>query len=387
MAVKKYTTAEPRWLEQYGRWQVNVQKDGRRKTFSSSIAGRKGKAEVMARATEWLQSMDADNIRLYAAWDRFMTDQQKNTSKSNWIKHDSHWRTHIKPTIPDKRLDSVTPFEWQACINHAAQEGASRRTCINVRATIIRFRSFCELNLFAHAIPSSSILSIPKNVRDSEHTILQPDDLRRLFGTTAVSTFDRNGIQHDKPIYYIYAWRFLVATGLRPGELIALTRNSVRDGILYVRHSVNVFDEVTDGKNQNAIRHFVLTPLALQILDDQAAMLKRMGIVSPYLFPASNGSRTISHNLTRAWCHTRDNLFIQSSLYELRHTYISIVKSDMPDPLLRAVVGHGTKIDTYAVYGHEVDGDMQRAANVADAVFASLLDDKAKNLKPVKKPV
>lgn len=28
MAVKKYTTAEPRWLEQYGRWQVNVQKDG-----------------------------------------------------------------------------------------------------------------------------------------------------------------------------------------------------------------------------------------------------------------------------------------------------------------------------------------------------------------------
>ena len=82
MAVKKYTTAEPRWLEQYGRWQVNVQKDGRRKTFSSSIAGRKGKAEVMARATEWLQSMDADNIRLYAAWDRFMADQQKNTGKS-----------------------------------------------------------------------------------------------------------------------------------------------------------------------------------------------------------------------------------------------------------------------------------------------------------------
>lgn len=387
MAVKKYTTAEPRWLEQYGRWQVNVQKDGRRKTFSSSIAGRKGKAEVMARATEWLQSMDADNIRLYAAWDRFMADQQKNTSKSNWVKHDSHWRTHIKPTIPDKRLDSVTPFEWQACINHAAQEGGSHRTCVNVRSTITRFRTFCDLNQLSHNIPYSNVLSIPKNTRESEHVILQPDDIRRLFATDTMQVRCGRGAVRTIPIHYIYAWRFLVATGLRPGELIALNRDSVRNGILYVRHSVNYFGEVTRGKNQNAIRQFVLTPLALQILADQAAMLKRLGIVSPYLFTSTAGQRIQSNDLTKSWDRVRVKLGIESSLYELRHTYVSVVKSDMPDPLLRAVVGHGTKMDTYAVYGHELEGDMERAAKVADAVFSAILGDEVQNAKPAKKPV
>lgn len=382
MAVKKYTTAEPRWLEQYGRWQVNVQKDGRRKTFSSSIAGRKGKAEVMARATEWLQSMDADNIRLYAAWDRFMADQQKNTSKSNWIKHDSHWRTHIKPTIPDKRLDSVTPFEWQACINHAAQNGASKRTCINVRATIIRFRSFCELERFAHTIPASTVLKVPKNTRSKKRIILQPDDLYRLFTTDRITKTVYGTHLRTTPIYYIHAWRFLVATGLRPGEIIPLTHDSIgKGGILYIDGSRNILNEHTDGKNQNAIRKFILTPLALRILDDQADMLKQRGIISPYLFPAPDGGQIISSRLTRAWCDTRGSLGIKSRMYDLRHTYVSVVKSDVPDPLLRATVGHSTKMDTYAVYAHELDGDMQRAADMAEVAFDKVLGGDIANPK------
>ena len=34
------------WLDNLNRWQINVQKYGERKTFSCSIPGRTGKAEV-----------------------------------------------------------------------------------------------------------------------------------------------------------------------------------------------------------------------------------------------------------------------------------------------------------------------------------------------------
>jgi len=52
---------------------------------------------------------------------------------------------------------------------------------------------------------------------------------------------------------------------------------------------------------------------------------------------------------------------------------ISIVKSDMPAPLLKATVGHSETMDTFGVYGHEVDGDLQRAASIIDNVYNRLL--------------
>lgn len=375
----KYTVAEPKWLEKYSRWQLKVQKNGERRTFTCPIAGRKGKAEITARALEWLKSMDTDNIRLYAAWDRFMADQKANTSKSSWLKHDSVFRTHIKPNIVDKRLAAVTPYEWQNVINTAAQQGITKRTCQNIRASIIRFRSFCDLNRFEHDIPSSVILSVPKNVRSGEREILQPHDLKVLFTTDTMEVRSRGHKQHTEQIHYIYAWRFLVATGLRPGEMIALERDSVKDGILHVRHSVNVLGELTDGKNENAVRQFALTPLAQSVLADQNEMLKGKGIVSPYLFPSADGSRTDPAKLGKEWIKARKAMGITASMYEMRHTYISIVKSDMPDPLLRATVGHSTHMDTYKVYGHELEGDMQRAAEMAGAAFDRVLKAEKKD--------
>ena len=43
------------WLEKHERWQINVQKDGIRKTFTSSIPGRNGQREANRKA--WFTNM------------------------------------------------------------------------------------------------------------------------------------------------------------------------------------------------------------------------------------------------------------------------------------------------------------------------------------------
>ena len=50
--MKRTNTAK--WVESAQRWQINVQKDGVRKTFTSARPGRTGQREANAKADAWL---------------------------------------------------------------------------------------------------------------------------------------------------------------------------------------------------------------------------------------------------------------------------------------------------------------------------------------------
>ena len=41
--------------------------------------------------------------------------------------------------------------------------------------------------------------------------------------------------------------------------------------------------------------------------------------------------------------------------------------------LIKMIVGHTASTDTFGIYGHEVDGELQRAANIMDDIFIKLL--------------
>jgi hypothetical protein len=45
----------------------------------------------------------------------------------------------------------------------------------------------------------------------------------------------------------------------------------------------------------------------------------------------------------------------------------------MPEALLKLQVGHSEKMDTRAVYGHEIDGDAIKAAEMSGNAFTEIL--------------
>jgi len=64
---------------------------------------------------------------------------------------------------------------------------------------------------------------------------------------------------------------------------------------------------------------------------------------------------------------------LQISLHEIRHTFISINKADLPLELMKSVVGHSSSMDTFGTYGHEIDGERHRAAEIIDSVLENIL--------------
>lgn len=363
--------SEAIWIESKSYWQIKVQHDGVRKAFTSSQKGRKGKHEAEAKADKWLEEGTSD-MRFDAAWETFLQYKKTHTGTSNWKQLECYGRMYILPNIKNVKLDSITPVKWQSCIDCAYAKGLSKRTCGNIRAAISAFVVHARRERWTISPIEEGDLIVPKDAPVGKRSILQPDDLKLLF---TESTIQKNG--RPSPSHYIHAWRFMVLTGLRRGELCGLRNEDIQDNVVHIQRSINEQLELTRGKNDNANRWFVLSTTASQILSEQKEHLRKCGIISPWVFPDKFGEQTNPKHLYEYWRTYRDQHGIKSSLHELRHTFISAVKTQMPLPLLKSLVGHSESMDTYGVYGHQMDGEMLETANIIDDVFSRILDAKA----------
>lgn len=108
----------------------------------------------------------------------------------------------------------------------------------------------------------------------------------------------------------------------------------------------------------------MLLSIADKIIKEQLKQIE--GLKTDYLFPnhfgeVSSGS-TIYHQWQR-FC--RDYKIPPTSIHELRHTFISMYK-DVPLELLKQVVGHSKSMDTFGQYGHELNGDKEKAKTLIE---------------------
>ena len=82
------------------RWQINVQKDGQRKSFYSSKPGRTGQREANAKADKWLETGVAPtSMRVEEAYALWYATQQQTTGEGNCQNIASRWRQWIGPNI------------------------------------------------------------------------------------------------------------------------------------------------------------------------------------------------------------------------------------------------------------------------------------------------
>lgn len=360
--------SEAVWYEPRRRWEIKVQRDGKRKTFTSAIPGRKGKHDAEAKADKWLDTMASD-MRFAAAWEQYLTDSKPKLRTASYIKYESLGRIWLLPRLRNVYLSELTPHMWQQCLDAMASAGRSKKMCASLRGLISTFCKYARKRRWDIDIPFEGELEMPKNARAGQRKVLKPSDIQTLFSEDTYMCHNR-----EKQAFYIHAWRFIVVTGLRRSELAGL-RTTDREGpnAIRVSRAYNSIGELTDGKTDNADRYIALSPTAKAILEDQQQMLRDNYLISPWLFPDEHGNITDTNHLQRLWNSYRKQHKISCTLHELRHTFISAVKSDMPVALLKQQVGHAANTDSIGIYGHMMDGDIEATAVVIENVINRLL--------------
>lgn len=360
--------SEAIWLENRQMWLIKVQKDGVRKPFQSSTPGRKGKREAEALADEWLES-GKDDMSFTLAWKQFLDYQQAHGGTANYNNHESIGRNYILPNIKATTISKIRPIQWQKCIDAAIDKGLSRRTATNIKNSITAFLAYADRQRWKTVELRKGDLRVDQAPPPAKKKILQPDAVEKLM---THSTVEKRGKEYEA--FYIHSWRFTVLTGMRRGEVYGLQWADLAGDVVTIARSINKLGEETSGKNDNAQRAVKLSDRAMQTISAQRAMLDAMGIHSKWIFPDEWGERSDPNRAYKQWqffCRTHG---IQSSIHEMRHTFISMVKNDLPEQMIKDLVGHSVDMDTFGVYGHVVNAEQERAKRLMDATFDRLLD-------------
>jgi len=368
---KRVNTAA--WLENQNRWQIKVQKNGERKTFTSSTPGRTGQRECHAKADAWLdEGINKSNWKVGRLFDEYIEELKITTSQAHWRQYEAYGRLYIKPKLQTVSIANITEQHMQNVINQAYRAGLAKKTLSNIRACMYAFIKYCRKNKATTLLPEN--VSIPKGAKQGVRTILQPKDLAILFSndTTLYWCTEQTDL-------YINAYRFAVLTGLRPGEIFGLQPSDIKGDVISIKRSINQFGEETRGKNDNARRSFVLTHFAKLVLDSQKALLREFGISSKYVFCNKEGEPIKTRHYGERWArYCEFNDIDKCTPYELRHTFVSVVKT-LPPGMLKPLIGHSEDMDTLGTYGHEIEGDMKIAADKVSDIFEKLLSDSKKD--------
>ncbi|MFV0400425.1 MAG: tyrosine-type recombinase/integrase [Oscillospiraceae bacterium] len=356
--MKRVSTAK--WYQKYKRWQINVQKDKVRRSFYSSKRGLCGKRECHEKADAWLEMFEDGRPNVSVMYMKFIDELKLRTSKSYWGNYEGYWRNWMHVSMKKKKMEQLTEQHFQDILNAAYKKGLSKKTLRNMRGCFSSFLKFCRKAKKTSL--TTEHLYIPKKAPEKERVILQPNDLHILFSRDT-TLFNKD----DKYEPLVFAFRLQTATGMRPGEVLGLKWEDLdfKRGLISIVRSINVQREFTTGKNDNAIRSFAMTKLTRSTL---IGHLFRNGMVSEYVF-SLKGTWVRPSTFYDRWIKYRNHQRItHASPYCLRHTFISVIKC-LPVGVVKPLVGHSVNMDTYKVYGHELEGEKAQAASLVQTEF------------------
>lgn len=368
------------WLPNQQRWQIKVQKDGVRRTFTSTKAGRTGQREANAKADAWLDEGIASTTKRCAdVWAEYMISVNATAGSSYINQVEKFGRNYILPVIGARRIGDLSTGMLQDALNRSYKEGClnpdskrrskgnlSRKTLQDIRGVEVSFVKWCRQHKYTTLRPEDEGLAVPKGARLKGKKILQPEALRVLLSTD--TRVVRGKVEVDENIH---AYRFAVMTGIRPGELLGLRVGDVEGHRLHLVRAINTLNEETTGKNENAIRTVVLHPLVVAELKAQlqqrAFEEERPLRQDDPVFLFKNEQSL--YNYWRFYQHC-NGIDPPISLYELRHTFVSMIEDAVSPAQLRRIVGHSKSMDTYGWYSHAVAGRADAAALAVSTTLA-----------------
>lgn len=353
--------SKPNWNEKRQRWVLTVYENRKCvRTFTSIKPGRAGYNECLSKRSEWL-SGPRDNLftTVDSQWKRFLEDAGQRYQPEGVQRLDCDYKNYVKPILGNRKLTSVTTNEWQSCLNNARKRDntyLSEKSVKSIRNTLGEFLKYCKKD--GLEVPSSDDLYIPKSVRPvKEKSILTEDQMAAIFDDS----------QPFADQYYIPFFRFALATGCRPGEILGLQYEDYDGTFCTIKRSINTHKNIRPGgKTKNATRKFALSTLAKAAIEKQIA--QTTDLHSKYIFCRPDGEIACSAKINLRFKKVCELIGAPKdiSLYGCRHTFISYASRVLSESVLKPLVGHSVSMQTLPTYQHTTDQMLKEAAEALD---------------------
>lgn len=348
----------PRWDGE--RWRIRFMKEGKTFSFSSKTPGPKGRKEVMAKFDKWYYSEGTGEKTVSRVASEFLEDvaARRGASSEAYTQYERYIRLYIAPRCGSRKICKMTLRDWQRIINEAqgAKKPLSEKTLKSLRGIIMGIIKFGYQDYQCELLRGD--LYIPRGRYKGEKEILQNYDIKKLL--------------EPSDLWYHPLFCFLLLTGMRPGEALGLQVSDFSYNRVTIRRAINAKKQITEGKNENARRVIPIGELTDSILRQTIRRNEEMNLNTEWIFCSPDGSQGNQSTMRNHWNQLKKERGLPGSVYSLRHTFISMMKSVLPEQSIKDVVGHSVSMDTFGTYGHIIEGEDKKIAQVIDLTFTNI---------------
>lgn len=258
----------------------------------------------------------------------WLEDFRGNVSSNTKYKDRLNIVNHINPVLGGYALTELTPMILQKFINGVEAPRQREHLYVLLKHSL---RKACEFGY----IDSNPISATVLPEHDPTPTAILSNEAIELFFKLA------------KPTEYCSAFYILIKQGLRPGELLSLTSDNVKDDYLHVTNSWNSRTKsIEKTKTKQSVRE-------IPYFDDVKSLLRQMDATHGRLFPYQlRDLEDCFKSIVRS-SDFSSFLVPRLILYSLRHTCITRwAESGVHPRVAMKWAGHNNITTTLHYYTH-----------------------------------
>jgi integrase len=199
---------------------------------------------------------------------------------------------------------------------------------------------------------------------------------------------------------WVWSIKFMLVTGMRRGELLALKWADIDYGNRRV--TIDESNSVTGlGDTKTRIHYIPLSDKAIEYLNNQTEQLKKecnpnilnkdgtfkkdLKGTDYLVFPTQKGKMIKPNTFYHTMCRYAEKMEIKATPHCLRHTFVYLSRNTLSLKEIQNILGHDESTTTLDIYGDILDESTDKTAKQIDEIFKGV-EEEFKKIEQKKNP-